>query len=136
MSTIPNVNDREWPFLAFLREELALRPGRPATVPRIAACCTIVVGAGMLYQIPETAYAVYIVFFLGRGDAAVTVQTGIAGGIAITLATLLSLVFYSLDASESALRLPLMCRFSDAGISGPSTARAAGVRKAPRHEIA
>lgn len=108
MTALASVNSRQWPFLAFLREELAPRSGRLGAVARIAACCTIVVATGMLYQIPETAYAAYIVFFLGRGDVAVTLRIGMAAAIAITLATLLSLFLYSLDAGEPALRLPLM----------------------------
>jgi multidrug resistance protein MdtO len=95
-------------FWAFLLRELAPRPGRMAAVARIATCCTIVVFTTMLYKIPEPAYAAYIVFFLGRGDTVVTLETGIAGGIASTLATLLTLILYMLDASEPALRLPLM----------------------------
>ena len=108
MTALANVKGGQWPLLAFLREELAPRSGRLGAVARIATCCTIVVATGMLYQIPETAYAAYIVFFLGRGDAAITLRTGLAGGIGITLAVLLGLIFYSLDAGEPALRLPLM----------------------------
>jgi multidrug resistance protein MdtO len=108
MTALASVKSRQWPFLAFLREELAPRSGRLGAVARIAACCTIVVATGMLYQIPEPAYAAYIVFFLGRGDAAVTVRIGMAGAIGVTLATLLSLFLYSFDAGEPALRLPLL----------------------------
>jgi len=108
MATLPSTEPRGWSFLAFLREELAPRPGRLAAVARISTCCVIVVATGMLYQIPEPAYSAYIVFFLGRGDTAVTVRTGIGATIAITLATMLSLFFYSLDAGEPALRLPVM----------------------------
>jgi len=108
MTALASVNSRQWPFLAFLREELASRPGRLGAAARIAACCTIVVATTMLYQIPEPAYAAYIVFFLGRGDAAITLRIAMAGAIGVTLATLLSLFFYTLDAGEPALRLPIM----------------------------
>jgi multidrug resistance protein MdtO len=108
MIALASAKGREWPFVAFLREELAPRSGRLGAVARITTCCTIVVATAMLYRIPEPAYAAYIVFFLGRGDTAVTLRTGMAGGIAVTLATLLSLILYSLDAGEPALRLPLM----------------------------
>jgi multidrug resistance protein MdtO len=108
MTALASVDSRPWPFLAFLREELAPRPGRLGAVARIATCCTIVVATTMLYQIPEPAYAAYIVFFLGRGDAAMTLRIAMAGAIGVTLATLLSLLFYALDAGEPALRLPLM----------------------------
>jgi multidrug resistance protein MdtO len=99
---------RGWRLPAFLAAELAPRPGRIGAVARIAICCTIVVFTTMLYQIPEPAYAAYIVFFLGRGDQAVTVMTGIVGGLGITLATGLTVLFYLLDAGEPALRLPVM----------------------------
>ena len=108
MATVASAEPKEWSLLAFLREELRPRPGRLAAVARIATCCVIVVAIGMLYQIPEPAYSAYIVFFLGRGDTAVTVRTGIGAAIAITLATILSLFFYALDAGEPALRLPLL----------------------------
>src|SRR5258708_7420067 len=108
MTALASVSGRQWPFLAFLREELAPRPGRLGSAARIATCCTIVVATTMLYQIPEPAYAAYIVFFLGRGDAAITLRIAMAGAIGVTLAPLLSLLFYSLDAGEPALRLPLM----------------------------
>ncbi len=108
MTALASVDGRQWPFFAFLREELAPRPGRLGAAARIATCCVIVVATAMLYQIPEPAYAAYIVFFLGRGDAAITLRIAMAGAIGVTLATLLSLLFYALDAGEPALRLPLM----------------------------
>jgi multidrug resistance protein MdtO len=108
MTALASVSGRQWPFLAFLGEELAPRRGRLGAAARIATCCTIVVATTMLYQIPEPAYAAYIVFFLGRGDAAITLRIATAGAIGVTLATLLSLFFYTLDAGEPALRLPLM----------------------------
>jgi multidrug resistance protein MdtO len=108
MTAPASATGRTWPLVAFLRDELAPRPGRLGAVARIATCCTIVVATTMLYRIPEPAYAAYIVFFLGRGDTALTLRTGLAGAIASTLATLLTLLFYCLDAGEPALRLPLM----------------------------
>lgn len=108
MIAIDSAGGRAGAFRAFLLRELAPRPGRLAAVARIATCCTIVVATTMLYRIPEPAYSAYIVFFLGRGDTAVTLETGIAGAIGSTLATLLTLILYMLDAGEPALRLPLM----------------------------
>jgi multidrug resistance protein MdtO len=108
MATTASAVGRRWPLLGVLGDELAPRPGRLAAVARIVICCTVVVAVSMLYQIPEPAYATYIVFFLGRGDRAVTLLTGIVGALAITLATGLTLTLYMLDAGEPALRLPLM----------------------------
>src|SRR5277367_2122618 len=98
MATTASALGRRWPLLAALRNELAPRPGRLAAVARIVICCTVVAVVSMLYQIPEPAYAAYIVFFLGRGDRAVTLLTGIVGALAITLATGLTVLFYLLDA--------------------------------------
>ena len=95
-------------LLSFLREELEPRPGRIAAVVRIAGSCAVVVAVAMLYQIPLPAYMAYIVFLISREEAASTLLTGVVGVAAATLAVALSLLFYTLDASEPALRLPLM----------------------------
>ncbi len=95
-------------FLGFLKEELTLRPGRLASMARIACSCATVVAIAMLYQIPLPAYMAYIVFLISRDEIASTLLIGIVGALAATLAIGLSLVFYMLDASEPALRLPLM----------------------------
>lgn len=95
-------------FLAFLREELAPRPGRVAACARIAFNCALTVAIAELYQIPLPAYMAYLVFLISRDEVASTLLTGVAGAIAATLAIALSLIFYMLDASEPALRLPLM----------------------------
>jgi multidrug resistance protein MdtO len=95
-------------FLRFLQEELAPRPGRVAAAARIAVGCTVVVAIAMLYRIPLPAYMAYIVFLISRDELASTLMTGIGGALAATLAIGLTLLFYTLDASEPALRLPLM----------------------------
>jgi multidrug resistance protein MdtO len=92
----------------YLLDELAPRPGRLAAVARISVCCMVVVAIGMLYQIPLVGYMAYAVFLLGSREVASTMLTGIVAVIAFTLAVLLSLLFYTLDADEPALRLPLM----------------------------
>ncbi|HLZ66992.1 MAG TPA: FUSC family protein [Aliidongia sp.] len=95
-------------LLDFLREELAPRPGRLAAVARISACCALVVAIAMLYQIPLPAYSAYAVFLLGSREMASTLLTGIVAVLAFTIAVMLSLTFYTLDAAEPALRIPLM----------------------------
>jgi multidrug resistance protein MdtO len=77
-------------------------------VARIALNCTIVVVVGMIFQIPLPAYMAYMVFLCSREQRVATLLTAIAGAVAATLALALSLLFYTLDASEPALRLPLM----------------------------
>lgn len=95
-------------LLAFLRGELAPRPGRMRAVWRITAGCTITVVIGMVFQIPLPAYMAYIVFLVSRGESAATLITGVGGLVAGTLAVALSLLFYLLDASEPGLRIPLL----------------------------
>ncbi|GGE98657.1 hypothetical protein GCM10011611_00200 [Aliidongia dinghuensis] len=95
-------------LLTFLRDELAPRPGRLAAVARIAGCCTLVVAIGMLYQIPLVGYSAYAVFLLGSRETVGTLLVGVVAALAFTIAVVLSLLFYTLDAAEPALRLPLM----------------------------
>ncbi len=94
--------------LAWLIDELTPYPGRLAAVARISGCCMLVVAIGMLYQIPLVGYMAYAVFLLGSRELASTLLTGVVAVIAFTLAVLLSLLFYTLDAYEPALRLALM----------------------------
>ena len=96
------------PLVEFLRTELAPRPGRFATVVRITVCCTLIVVIWMIFQIPLPAYPAYIVFLLSRGEASGTLMIAVGGALAATLAVALSLVLYTLDAGEPALRIPLM----------------------------
>jgi multidrug resistance protein MdtO len=96
------------PWYAFLRAELALQPGRLATMVRITICCTVTVILCMVFRIPVPAYAAYIVFLASGLETATTLTTAIGGVIAITAAVCLSLLIYLVDAGEPALRLPLM----------------------------
>ena len=105
-----------WALLSFLREELRPRPGRVAAVLRLSICCTLCVAIGMLYRIPLTAYMAYAVFVIGWREAASTLLTGVVAALAFTIAVALSLLFYTLDASEPALRLPLMAVSTFIGI--------------------
>src|SRR5579859_2607421 len=94
-------------YVLFSRE-LAPRPGRVRAVARITSCCVLVVALAMLFQIPLPAYMAYIVFLVSREETAATLMTAIGGAVAATLAVILSLLFYLLDAGEPALRLPLL----------------------------
>ncbi|HET7065455.1 MAG TPA: FUSC family protein [Rudaea sp.] len=95
-------------LFAFLREELAPRPGRVAAAIRITICCTITVVLCMLFQIPAAAYAAYIVFLVSGAETATTLMTAIGGAVAATVAIGFTLLLYMLDAGEPALRIPLM----------------------------
>src|SRR4051812_36907410 len=95
-------------LIAWLREELRPTPGRGAAVARIALNTTITVVVGMIFQIPLPAYMAYMVFLVSQKQRVATLITAVAGAVAATLAVALSLLFYTLDASEPALRLALM----------------------------
>jgi multidrug resistance protein MdtO len=99
---------RRFPLWLFLREELAPRPGRVAASARIAGSCAIVVAIAMVFQIPLPAYMAYLVFLVSHDESASTLLTGVVGALAVSLAVAVSLLFYTLDASEPALRLSLM----------------------------
>jgi multidrug resistance protein MdtO len=98
-----------WRELAsWLREELAPRPGRIAACARSTVGCTIVVVVAMVFEIPLPAYSAMIVLFLSRKEYVGTLITAVGGTIAATAGVVLSLLFFMVDASEPALRVPLM----------------------------
>jgi multidrug resistance protein MdtO len=95
-------------LIAWLRKELAPRPGRGAATLRIAANCAITVIIAEVFQIPLPAYMAYIVFLASRDEYVGTLITTVGAAIAVTVAVGLSLLFYIVDAGEPALRIPLM----------------------------
>src|SRR4030095_9528113 len=92
----------------WLREELGPRPGRAAACARITAGCTVTVVLAMVFEIPQPAYMAYVVLLLNSEEYVGTLVTAVGGAIAATLAVALSLLFFIVDASEPALRIPLM----------------------------
>ena len=95
-------------LFAWLREELAPRPGRLAAVARIAGSCAIAVTTAMVFEIPMPEYVVYYVFMISREESVATLITSASVAVGVTLAVAFSLVFLTVDAGASALRLPLM----------------------------
>lgn len=95
-------------FLSILQEELTARLGRVAEVSRMAAGCTLVVAIGMIYEIPMIPYMAYVVFLISKTEATSTLLTGIIAILAFTLAIILTFLLFLIDASEPALRLPIM----------------------------
>lgn len=98
-----------------LQRELALTDTRLRTMARITVCTTIVVAVAMVFQIPLPAYIAYLVFLVSHEDAASTLVSSIGGLLAVTLAVAASLLFYVFDASEPALRIPLLAFSTLAG---------------------
>jgi multidrug resistance protein MdtO len=64
---------------------LAARPGRLEFAFRLALICALTALVTAVYQTPEPALAVYIVFFLNRGDRTTSVIMNIALTIVITV---------------------------------------------------
>ena len=93
---------------ALLRRELQLDAPRVRSVARIAAGTAIATTLAMVFQIPLPPYVVYLIFLLSLEDTASTLMSAIAGLVAATLAVALSVLFYVFDASEPALRIPLL----------------------------
>src|ERR1700745_3669568 len=88
------------PIFKWLREELAMRPGRPAAVVRIALCSTLVVIIWMLFRMPLPHYAAYVVILVSNLESTGTLVAAAGALIAATLAITLSLALYVLDSGE------------------------------------
>ncbi|MGH8159901.1 MAG: FUSC family protein [Rhodanobacter sp.] len=93
---------------ALLRRELRLDALRIRSVARITTGTVIAVTVAMVFQMPLPAYVAYIIFLLSQEDTASTLISSVGGLVAATLAVALSLLFYVFDASEPALRIPLL----------------------------
>ena len=93
---------------ALLRRELRLDAPRIRSIARIATGTAIAVAVAMVFQIPLPPYVAYLIFLLSLEDTASTLMSAIAGLVAATLAVALSILFYVFDASEPALRVPLL----------------------------
>ncbi|GGA02388.1 fusaric acid resistance protein [Dyella caseinilytica] len=98
-----------------LQRELALNDTRIRTMVRITVCTAIVVAIAMVFQIPLPAYVAYLVFLVSHEDAASTLVSSVGGLVAVTVAVAASLLFYVFDASEPALRIPLLAFSTLAG---------------------
>ncbi|HUA79654.1 MAG TPA: FUSC family protein [Dyella sp.] len=106
-----------------LQRELALTDTRVRTIVRITGCTVIVVAIAMVFQIPLPAYIAYLVFLVSHEDAASTLVSSVGGLVAVTLAVAASLLFYVFDASEPALRIPLLAVSALAGTFLARTSR-------------
>jgi multidrug resistance protein MdtO len=93
---------------ALLRRELRLDARRVRAIARIASGTAIAVAVAMVFQIPLPSYVAYLIFLLSQEDTASTLISSVGGLVAATLAIALSLLFYVFDASEPALRIPLL----------------------------
>ena len=93
---------------ALLRRELRPTPGRLGDSVRIVVVVLAAVAIAETFRIPEIAVSAYIVLFLSGREAASTVRTSLAAGIAVVLAIFTTIAVFMLSLSEPALRVPLM----------------------------
>jgi multidrug resistance protein MdtO len=93
---------------ALLRRELRPTPGRLGDSMRIVVVVLAVVAILETFRIPEIALSAYIVLFLSGREAASTVRTALAAGIAVVLAIFTAIAVFMLSLSEPALRIPLI----------------------------
>src|SRR5271169_1230371 len=105
----PDVDEGDAPDLvALLRRELRPTPGRLGDSVRIVVVVLAAVAIAETFRIPEIALSAYIVMFLSGREAASTVRTALAAGIAVVLAIFTTIAVFMLSLSEPALRIPLM----------------------------
>src|SRR5215467_15451135 len=95
-------------LVALLRRELRPTPGRLGDSVRIVVVVLAVVAIAETFRIPEIAVSAYIVLFMSGREAASTVRTALAAGIAVVLAIFMTIAVFMLSLSEPALRIPLM----------------------------
>jgi len=93
---------------ALLRRELRPTPGRLGDSVRIVVVVLTAVAIAETFRIPDIAVSAYIVLFLSGREAASTVRTALAAGIAVVLAIFATIAVFMLSLSEPALRIPLM----------------------------
>ena len=105
----PDVDEGDAPDLAaLLRRELRPTPGRLGDSVRIVVVVLAAVAILETFRIPEIAVSAYIVLFLSGREAASTVRTALAAGIAVVLAIFTAIAVFMLSLSEPALRIPLI----------------------------
>jgi multidrug resistance protein MdtO len=108
-SQVPDVDEGGAPDLvALLRRELRPTPGRLGDSVRVVVVVLVAVAILETFRIPEIAVSAYIVLFLSGREAASTVRTALAAGIAVVLAIFMTIGVFMLSLSEPALRIPLI----------------------------
>jgi multidrug resistance protein MdtO len=95
-------------LVALLRRELRPTSGRLGDSVRVVVVVLTAVAIAETFRIPEIAVSAYIVLFLSGREAATTVRTSLAAGIAVVLAIFATIAVFMLSLSEPALRIPLM----------------------------
>src|SRR6516165_9425903 len=105
----PDVDEGDAPNLAaLLRRELRPTPGRLGDSVRIVVVVLAAVAILETFRIPDIGLSAFIVLVLSGREAASTVRTSLAAGIAVVLAIFAAIAVFMLSLSEPALRIPVM----------------------------
>jgi multidrug resistance protein MdtO len=103
------VDEGDAPDLAaLLRRELRPTPGRLGDSVRIVVVVLAAVAILETFRIPDIGLSAFIVLVLSGREAASTVRTSLAAGIAVVLAIFAAIAVFMLSLSEPALRIPVM----------------------------
>jgi uncharacterized membrane protein YccC len=136
---------REW-----LWQELSPCSGRGVRTARIVVSVVIVTIISMALQVPDTAVSAYMILFISKENASLTIKTGIGLALGATIGLALSLFLFRWTFDRPELRIPVMAAtvflgmfLSRATVIGP-LALAIGfivavtqsmVESAPNHEL-
>lgn len=104
----PAVDHTRPATLAFLRQELAPRPGRLANTFRMTAITLLLITISEIFRTPDAATSAYVAFIVFKDDADATVERTILGVLSIVFGILTTVVLLMATLSQPALRLPLM----------------------------
>jgi multidrug resistance protein MdtO len=77
-------------WLADWREDLQARPGRVESSLRIVFATIVVLVAMMVLQVPNAAFALYVIFIISNENPALSLRTGVASLVAVALALSIS----------------------------------------------
>ena len=94
---------REW-----LWRELSPFPGRGARTARMVVSVVVVTIISMALQTPETLLSAYMVLFISKENASLTVKTGIGLALGVTIGVALSMFFFRWTFDRPELRIPVM----------------------------
>lgn len=96
-------NSRSW--LQYFTQDLQPTPGRLSSSLRITLTSVLVLITMMVLQMPFVAYALYVIFMVGRDSPAITLRTGIALSSASACALSIALVVVILTDNDPMARV-------------------------------
>ncbi|HUA26782.1 MAG TPA: FUSC family protein [Steroidobacteraceae bacterium] len=105
-------SDRRGSFLAELLRRLGPRPGRLAYAARLALICALTALVVEIYQTPDPALTVYIVFFLNKPDRAESLLLDVVFTFLITLIVGIVILLAIMVIDVPFWRLVVMSAFS------------------------